>query len=97
MSHIFLGTENITVKKTYMDSAHFQVVQVAKNPPAIAGDVRDEDSIPRLGRSPEGGHGNPLYYSCLGKPIDRGECWATVHSVPKSHIQLKRFSTRTQL
>ena len=51
-----------------MSSVHFQVVQVAKNLPAIAGDVRDKDSIPRLGRSPGGGHGNPLY-SCREIPL----------------------------
>ena len=38
-----------------------------KNPPANAGDIRDEGSIPGTGRSPAGGHGNPLQYSCLGK------------------------------
>ena len=43
-----------------------------KNPLLNAGDTRDLDSFPRLGRSPGGGHGNPLQYSCLGKPMDRG-------------------------
>jgi len=42
-----------------------QVVQVVKNPPTITGDVRDVGSVSGLGRSPEGGHGNPLQYSCL--------------------------------
>ena len=45
---------------------------VVKNSPAIVGDVRDMGSIPGLGRSPGGGHGNPLQYSCLGNPTDRG-------------------------
>ena len=45
-----------------------QVALVVKNPPANAGDVRDTGSIPGSGRSPEGGHGNPLQYSCLGEP-----------------------------
>ena len=40
-----------------------------KNPPANAGDVRDESSIPGSGRSPGGGHGNPLQYSCLENPM----------------------------
>ena len=44
------------------------VVLVVKNPPANAGDIRDSGSIPRLGRSPGGGHGNPLQYSCLENP-----------------------------
>ena len=45
---------------------------MVKNPPANAGDIRDADSIPGLGRSPGGGHGNPLQYSCLENPTDRG-------------------------
>ena len=43
-----------------------------KNPPANAGDLRDIGSIPGLGRSPGEGHGNPLQYSCLENPRDRG-------------------------
>ena len=49
-----------------------------------AGDIRDVGSIPRSERSPEGGHGNPLQYSYLENPIDRGDWWATVHRVAKS-------------
>jgi len=49
-----------------------QVVVVVKNPPANAGDVRDAHSIPGSGRSPGGGHGNPLQDSCLENPMDRG-------------------------
>ena len=45
-----------------------QVVPVVKNPPTNSGDTRDLGSIPGLGRSPEGGHGNPLQYSCLENP-----------------------------
>ena len=45
---------------------------VVKNPPADAEDTRNLGSIPGLGRSPGGGHGNPLQYSCLGNPMDRG-------------------------
>ena len=51
---------------------------MVKNPPANAGDV---GSVPGLGRSPGGGNGNPLQYSCLGNPMDRGAWWATVHGV----------------
>ena len=43
-----------------------------KNPPASAGDARDGGSIPGSGRSPGEGNGNPLQYSCLGNPMDRG-------------------------
>ena len=53
---------------------------VEKNPPANAGDV---GSTPGSGRSPGEGHGNPLQYSCLGNPMDRGAWWATVHGVTK--------------
>ena len=44
--------------------------------------------IPGSGRSPEGGNGNPLQYSCLGNPMDRGAWQVTVHGVPKSQTQL---------
>ena len=61
-----------------------QVVLVVKNPPAKAGDIRDTGSVPGLGRSPGGRHGNPLQYSCLENFMDRGVWQATVHGVPKS-------------
>ena len=69
-----------------------QVTLVVKNLPADAGDATDPGSIPGLGRSPGGGHGNPLQYSCLEKPKDRGAWWATVHRVTKSQTRLKRLS-----
>ena len=53
---------------------------MVKNPPVKAG---DSGSIPELGRSPGEGNGNPLQYTCLGNPIDRGACPATVHRVAK--------------
>ena len=52
---------------------------VVKNPPASARDVRDTGLIPGSGRSPEGGHGNPLQYSCLENSMGRGAWWAIVH------------------
>ena len=58
---------------------------VEKNPPANAGDV---GSTPGSGRSPGEGHGNPLQYSCLENPMDRGTCQPTVHGVTKSRTQL---------
>ena len=69
-----------------------QVVLVVKNPPAIAGDIRDAGSIPGLGRFPGEGHGNLLQYSCLENPMDRGAWWATVHGVAKSQTRLKQLS-----
>ena len=47
---------------------------MVKKPPATAGDIRDLGSTPGSGRSPGGGHGNPLQYSCLENPRDRGAC-----------------------
>ena len=55
---------------------------VVKNLPADAGDARDTGSIPGLGRSPGGEHGNPLQY-CLESLMDRGAWWAAVHEVTK--------------
>ena len=58
-----------------------QVGLVEKNPLANAGDV---GSIPGLGRSPEGGNGNLIQYSCQENPMDRGALWATVHGATES-------------
>ena len=73
-----------------------QTVLVVNNPPAKAGDLTGMDSIPGLGRSPGGGHSNPLQYSCLENPRDRRAWRATVYSVAKSRTRLKRLSTYTQ-
>ena len=59
---------------------------VVKNPPANAGDTRNMGSIPGLGRSPGVGNGNPLQYSCLRNPMDRGAWWVTVHGVTESDM-----------
>ena len=60
-----------------------------KEPPANAGDMRDIGLIPGSGRSPGGGHGNPLQYSYLENPTDRGAWWTTVHRVAQSWTLLK--------
>ena len=57
------------------------MVLVVRNLPASAGDVRDNISIPGSGRSPGGGYGNPLQYSCLENPMDNGAWQATIHRV----------------
>ena len=57
---------------------------MGKNPPANAEDPRDVGSIPGPARSPRGGHGNPLQYSCLENPMDRRAWWVKVHGVAKS-------------
>ena len=69
---------------------------MVKNPPANAGEVRDGGSIPGWGRSPGVGHGNPLQYSCLENPMDRGAWQATVHGVTKRRTRLKQLSTHAQ-
>ena len=76
-------------------SAHWasQVALVVKNPLVrqvflqveSAGDIREVGLIPGSGRSPGGGHGNPLQYSCLENPVDRGAWQGTVHGVTKRH------------
>ena len=67
---------------------------VVKNLLANAGDARDMSSIPGSGRSPGGGNGNPLQYSCLERPMDRGAWWAKVHGVTKSQTQLSEHVGR---
>ena len=62
---------------------------MVKHLPASAGDA---GLIPGSGRSPGGGHGNPLQYSCLGHPMDRQAWWATVHQVAKSWTQLSNLA-----
>ena len=66
----------------------FQVVIVVKKPPANAGDIGDTGSIPGEGRSPRVGNGNPLQYSYLENPMDRGAWQATIHGVTKTWTQL---------
>ena len=66
-----------------------------KNPPANVEDIRDVSLIPGSGRFPGGGHGNPLQYSYLENPMDRGAWWAIVHKVIKSLTRLKQLSMHT--
>ena len=58
---------------------------MVKNPPANAGDIGDVGLIPESERSPEGENGNPLHYSCLENPMDRGVWQATVHGIVVGH------------
>ena len=62
------------------------MVLVVKNLLANAGEAGDLGSIPGLGRFPAEGHGNPLHYSCLENPMDRGVWQATVHGVSESDV-----------
>ena len=63
---------------------------MVKNPPANARDARDPGLTPGWGRSPGGRNDNPLQYSCLGNPMDRGGWWAIVHGVAKSQTGLSK-------
>ena len=74
---------------TYTYSGASQVALVVKDPPTNAGNVRDAGSMPGSGRAPGGGHGNPLQYSCLENPMDRGAWRGMVHGVAKNWTQLK--------
>ena len=77
----------------------FQLALVVKNTPTNAGDLRDDRfsyGPYALGRSPGGGHGNPLQYSSLENPMDRGALQATIHGITESWTQLKRVSTHAR-
>ena len=82
-------TWRIRVFGTYREKGASQVVLVVKNPAANAGDA---GSIPGLGRSPGGGHGNPLLYTCLENPMDRGVWQATIHMIAKSQTRLSNLA-----
>ena len=69
------------------------MVLVVKNPPANEGDVRDAGSIPGVERSPGGGHGNPLQYSCLENRVNSGAWQATLLRVANSQTRLKQLNT----
>ena len=77
----------------WADKGASQMALVVKNLPTNAGDLRDVGLNPESGRSPGGGHGSPLQYSCLENPMSRGTQRATVHGVKKSWTQLKWLST----
>ena len=68
-----------------------------KEPACNAGDAGDVGSVPRSGRSPRGGNGNPLQYSCLGNPMDRGAWQAAVHRVTKNWKSLKQLSMHAHI
>ena len=71
-------------KNQLINSLGFSGVTSGKDLPAYTGDIRGMGSIPELGRAHGGGHGNPLQYSCLENPMDRGAWEAAVHKVAKS-------------
>ena len=78
----------------FLDHPAARPALVVNNPPANAGDIRDTWFDPWGRRAPGEGNGNPLQYSCLGNPMDRGAWRAIVHGFEKSPTQLKRLSTQ---
>ena len=66
--------------RTNFNNGGFSGDSVVKNPLAV---TRDSVLIPESGRSPAEGNGNPLQYSCLGSPMDRGAWWAIVHELQR--------------
>ena len=81
-------------RKTYLlySLGSFLGGAVVKNPPANAGDARDMGLIPGSGRSPGGRNGNPVQYTCLENPMDRGGWWGAVHGVAKSQTRLSMIT-----
>ena len=79
--HLKIGT--FSVKKNVRKNRFFPGGAIVKKQSTNAGNARDMGSIPGLGRSPAAGYGNPLQYSCLENPMDRGAWQATVHGVTK--------------
>ena len=88
MEKLTLGKVKPRVCRNIVPGRASQVVLVVKSPPGSAGGVRDAGSIPGLGRSPGGGHGNPLQYSYLENPRGQRSLVATVHGGAKSPTQL---------
>ena len=93
--YIFVGIKIIVACSTFIRAS--QVALVVKNLPAKAEEVRDAVSIPGSGRSTRKGHGNPLWYSCLENPMDRGAWWATAHRVTKSRTILKQLNKQAHI
>ena len=84
-----------------MVSGHLKADKVFGSPggsevKASASNAGDLGSIPGSGRSPGEGNGNPLQYSCLENPMDRGAWWATVHGVAKSQTPLSDLTNLTK-
>ena len=67
---------------------YMHIDALVKNLPSNTGDARDSGSVPRLRRSPGGGNGNLLQYSCLENPMDTEVCQATIHGITKSQTGL---------
>ena len=95
MQHLLLGHNNILSywhsRKNFFN-INIQAFPGGSEGKESAHNVGDQSSIPGLGRSPEEENGNPLQYSCLENPMDRGASWASVHRVAKSQTWLRDFT-----
>jgi len=88
----YSGLENIMdciVHGVAKSDFHFHFSLAVKNPPPVQVDAKEKGSIPGSERSPEGGHGDTLHYSCLENPMDTEVWWATIHRDAESQTRLK--------
>ena len=92
MTITWIPVYRVGLKESGLDVGACHVVLVVKKVSANAGDLRNVGLIPRSGRSPGGVRDNPLQYSALEDPMDRGAWWATVHGITSSQTRLKRLS-----
>ena len=85
------------IERLRLTHTHYasQVALGIKNLPANTGDGSKAGSVPGSGRSPGGGHGDPLQYSCLENPTDKGAWWFAVHRVTKSWTRLTMHIKQT--
>ena len=93
----YLSHCNLQKKKKKLATSQWlagdsQVALVVKNLPANAEDLREAGLIPGSRRSPGGGHGNSLQYSCSENPMDRGALWAIVYRIPQGRTRLSKLS-----
>ena len=97
--HIYVesGSAEEPICRVAMEMGASQVTQWVKNLPANAGDAGDMGSSPGSGRSPGGGHGNPLQYSCLENPTHRGAWRAMLPRVAECQTGLKGLSTHSRM
>ena len=94
LRHFFRQVSEILSTSVNRNDDHNTGDLVVKNVSAYAGDTRDTGSVPGLARSSGGGNGNPLQYSCLENPMDRGAWRATAHGVTKSQTQLSDWAPK---
>ena len=94
--YFFIPKENFGLNyPSYLSKSGFPCDSEVKNLPANAGNLEDADLMPETGRSPGGGNGNPLQYSCLENLMGRGDWWVTVRRVTKSQTQLNNGAGTT--